>query len=92
YNTHAITILQDASPDGQHGRVMGVYVVSFFIWASFGTPLFGLAAGAFGPREMLAVSSLICVLAGGALLVLRPSVALVEQGPVETNELIEERP
>jgi MFS family permease len=91
YNTNAITILQDASPDGQHGRVMGVYVVAFFVWASFGTPLFGLAAGAFGPREMLAVSSLICALAGGALLVLRPSRPGVDPGVAEPNELIQER-
>lgn len=67
YNTNAITTLQDASPAGQHGRVMGIYVVAYFVWAGFGTPLFGLAADAFGPREMLAVSSAACAV-GGALL------------------------
>ena len=67
YNTNALTLLQESSPPGQHGRVMGLYVVTFFVWASFGTPLFGLAAGAAGPREMLAVSSLLCAVGGAVL-------------------------
>jgi len=68
YNTNALTGLQEASPLGQHGRVMGLYVVAYFVWAGLGTPFFGLAAGAVGPRPMLAVSALVCAVAGGLLL------------------------
>lgn len=62
YNTLAITVLQDATPDGSHGRVMGLYVVSYFVWAGAGTPLFGLLAGALGARYALAWACALCLL------------------------------
>lgn len=84
YNTNAITLLQVSSPDGQHGRVMGLYVVAFFVWSGLGTPLFGLAAAAVGPRPALAASSLVCALAGAAMALRR---ALVVRPPTPTPSL-----
>jgi MFS family permease len=95
YNTNAITVLQDASPEGQHGRVMGVYVVAFFVWASFGAPLFGIAAGAFGPREMLATSSSACAAAGVLLLLTSPGSRATRSAatvPVDVKDCIRETP
>lgn len=63
YNTTAISTLQATTPEGGHGRVMGIYVLSYFIWSGAGTPLFGLAASYVGPRAALGTSSALCLLA-----------------------------
>jgi MFS family permease len=63
YNTMAISTLQALTPEGGHGRVMGLYVLSYFIWSGVGTPAFGLASAHIGPRIALAISSSLCLLA-----------------------------
>lgn len=63
YNTMAISALQARTPEGGHGRVMGLYVFCYFIWSGIGTPLFGLASAQIGPRAALGISSGLCLAA-----------------------------
>ncbi|MCG2623405.1 MFS transporter [Arthrobacter sp. I2-34] len=63
YNTMAISTLQAYTPEGGHGRVMGLYVFCYFIWSGIGTPMFGLASAQIGPRAALGISSGLCLAA-----------------------------
>jgi MFS family permease len=63
YNTMAISALQARTPEGGHGRMMGLYVFYYFVWSGIGTPLFGLASAQIGPRAALGISSGLCLAA-----------------------------
>lgn len=72
YNTNSITLIQRSTPFGREGRVMGLYVVAFFVWSGLGTPAFGLLADRIGPRPALALASGLCAVAGVLMAVRRP--------------------
>lgn len=61
FGTMAVSALQLRSPAGLHGRLMSMYVVTFFLWAPLGGPVFGWLANALGPRGAMATVASVCL-------------------------------
>jgi predicted MFS family arabinose efflux permease len=61
YGTMGISALQLRAPRHLQSRMMSFYVIAFFIWAPFGSPVFGWLAHLVGPRQALALVAAACL-------------------------------
>ena len=61
YGTMGISALQLRSPRHLQSRMMSFYVIAFFVWAPFGSPVFGWLAHLVGPRQALALVAAACL-------------------------------
>ena len=74
-NAMANTAIQTLVPDDLRGRVMAVYMLTFFGTTPFGALQAGVLAQAFGTRIAIAIDGGITVAVAAAVLLTTPRVA-----------------